>query len=253
MSIQKSSYKRFPSVSLSKYVNLFLIIAFLCVFLIPGLNYFFRTQPLRYNTGYSWEEALNLYHWSSHLSLLVFFTLMFLSVVLALGVEALNKKRKTESIKCFLAVFFLIVSFVGFFYSFGYVNLFRYKTFLEMIQRSKPLINAIEKYNVDYGTYPDELEDLVPYYIPKVTSTGIPLYPQYAYKPPDEYSTSRYKSSYKRESYKLWFSCPGFLNNDRIFYWPSKNYPQQIYGGWVERVGDWAYVHEGPGSGNLSP
>jgi len=45
--------------------------------------------------------------------------------------------------------------------------------------------------------------------------------------------------------WELRVPCPsGGLNWDVFFYWPSKNYPNYIYGGSVERIGDWAYVHE---------
>ena len=36
----------------------------------------------------------------------------------------------------------------------------------------------------------------------------------------------------------------GFLNWDVFFYWPSEEYPDHVYGGWVERIKNWAYVHE---------
>ena len=34
------------------------------------------------------------------------------------------------------------------------------------------------------------------------------------------------------------------LQFDCFVYWPERNYPEHMYGGWVERMGDWAYVHE---------
>ena len=36
----------------------------------------------------------------------------------------------------------------------------------------------------------------------------------------------------------------GILNWDVFFYWPRETYPDYIYGGSVERIGKWAYVHE---------
>ena len=36
----------------------------------------------------------------------------------------------------------------------------------------------------------------------------------------------------------------GLLNWDVFVYWPSEEYPDHMYGGWVERVEGWAYVHE---------
>ena len=36
----------------------------------------------------------------------------------------------------------------------------------------------------------------------------------------------------------------GMVNWDVFFYWPTERYPEEIYGGWVEKIGKWAYVHE---------
>jgi hypothetical protein len=36
----------------------------------------------------------------------------------------------------------------------------------------------------------------------------------------------------------------GGLNWDVFFYWPGQRYPAKAYGGSIERLGDWAYVHE---------
>ncbi len=45
--------------------------------------------------------------------------------------------------------------------------------------------------------------------------------------------------------WELGIDCPnGMLNWDVFFYWPTQDYPQRIYGGTVERIGAWCYVHE---------
>ncbi len=45
--------------------------------------------------------------------------------------------------------------------------------------------------------------------------------------------------------WELRINCStGFLNRDVFFYWPLQKYPPQIYGGAVESVADWAYVHD---------
>jgi hypothetical protein len=36
----------------------------------------------------------------------------------------------------------------------------------------------------------------------------------------------------------------GFLNWDVFYYWPGGRYPRSSHGGSIERIGDWAYVHE---------
>jgi len=49
----------------------------------------------------------------------------------------------------------------------------------------------------------------------------------------------------KQSPWELRVNCGlGFLNWDVFFYWPSEDYPKNIYGGTVERMGKWAYVHE---------
>ncbi|MCH7863023.1 MAG: hypothetical protein IH998_15425 [Proteobacteria bacterium] len=36
----------------------------------------------------------------------------------------------------------------------------------------------------------------------------------------------------------------GWANWDVLVYRPSHTYPDEMYGGTVQRFGDWAYVHE---------
>lgn len=46
--------------------------------------------------------------------------------------------------------------------------------------------------------------------------------------------------------WELWVSCGAFpfINFDVFVYWPTEEYPDYMHGGWVERIGRWAYVHE---------
>ena len=49
----------------------------------------------------------------------------------------------------------------------------------------------------------------------------------------------------KQAPWELKICCLGSAFNwDVFFYWPTENYPQYIYGGNVEKIGTWAYVHE---------
>lgn len=46
-------------------------------------------------------------------------------------------------------------------------------------------------------------------------------------------------------AWQLSVLCSSGVNNfDVFFYWPSGAYPDYIYGGFVERIGGWSYVHE---------
>jgi len=102
---------------------------------------------------------------------------------------------------------------------------------------ARPLIDAVEQFRRNTGAYPAGLEALVPNYLSSVPYTGTVGYPRFYYRlaePHDRFG-----------SYELGVMTPsGGINFDRYFYWPEGNYPDRIYGGGVERVGEWAYVYE---------
>ena len=107
-------------------------------------------------------------------------------------------------------------------------------------QRSQALINAIKNYELDNNSPPPSLNDLVPNYIPTVPSTGMMAYPEYRYHVGDET-----KEQYADNSWALSVLTPsGGINFDMMLYLPDHNYPPHAYGGWLETVGNWGYVHE---------
>lgn len=107
-------------------------------------------------------------------------------------------------------------------------------------QRSKPLIAAIRQYEKDNATPPPSLSALVPKYLPAVPSTGMMAYPEYHYKTGGTTSTV-----YGGNQWVLVVDTPsGGINFDEMLYFPNQVYPKQGYGGSLEPIGDWAYVHE---------
>lgn len=107
-------------------------------------------------------------------------------------------------------------------------------------ERAKPLVAAIHQYERDHHAPPGSLATLVPRYLPEVPSTGMRAYPEYYYSTGDEC-----RRRYQDNPWALSVSTPiGFLNWDCLLYFPRRNYPERGYGGSLERVGDWAYVHE---------
>ncbi|RYG53405.1 hypothetical protein EON80_32750 [bacterium] len=106
-----------------------------------------------------------------------------------------------------------------------------------MTERSQPLIQAIENYRREHDQYPAQLSDLAPEHLLEVPYTGAVGYPQFRYKKASENSLFK--------SYELQIFTPvGGINFDTFNYWPEHAYPKTMYGGTVERIGDWAYVHE---------
>jgi hypothetical protein len=49
----------------------------------------------------------------------------------------------------------------------------------------------------------------------------------------------------RNSPWELRIECSrGIINWDVFFYWPTQDYPTTLYGGGIERIGNWAYVHE---------
>jgi hypothetical protein len=113
----------------------------------------------------------------------------------------------------------------------------RREAFHQLATRSRPLIAAIRDFEKKYGRPPASLEALVPEFVPSVPTTGMGAYPKYEYRTG---STNDFGNPWV-----LAVSTPsGGINFDRFLYFPLTNYPPRGYGGWLERIEDWAYVHE---------
>ncbi|HEX8835275.1 MAG TPA: hypothetical protein VF719_13790 [Abditibacteriaceae bacterium] len=104
-------------------------------------------------------------------------------------------------------------------------------------QRAQPLIAAIEAYRTKNGQYPPQLEALTPEFITAIPSTGMVGYPIFRYHKSDKEDLFR--------TYEIFINTTqGMFSFDRFVFWPEGNYPPQMYGGRVERIRKWAYVHE---------
>lgn len=115
----------------------------------------------------------------------------------------------------------------------------RHRGFERLAARSAPLVAAILSYDARHGRPPPSLEALVPEHLPAVPKTGIMAYPRYEYHAGDE------AKRYDGNPWVLVVDTPsGGVNFDTFTYFPLQNYPQTGYGGSLERIRDWAYVHE---------
>ena len=107
----------------------------------------------------------------------------------------------------------------------------------DLAARSHPLIQAINDYSRDHESPPASLGDLVPRYLAQRPSTALAAYPEYRYE--------RNPQQHFGNAWALWVETPsGGINFDRFIYLPDQNYPAVAYGGTLERIDDWAYVHE---------
>lgn len=118
-------------------------------------------------------------------------------------------------------------------------NKIRTHGFVLLAERSAPLVEAIKKYEQKNSQTPESLEALVPDFIPRIPFTGMGAYPKY------EYVTGEKSKDYDGNPWVLSVFTPsGGINFDQFLYFPLQNYPKTGYGGTLERIGAWAYVHE---------
>jgi hypothetical protein len=114
----------------------------------------------------------------------------------------------------------------------------RRQAFHEFVQNSQPVVTAIKQYEKKYGCPPSALEDVTPEFLSEFPGTGIGAYPDYRYELPSK------PGQYEGNDWALIVETGYGLNFDIIMYLPKQNYPERGYGGTLERIDDWAYVHE---------
>jgi hypothetical protein len=113
--------------------------------------------------------------------------------------------------------------------------------FERLIERSRPLIAAIREYEEVHGRPPSTLDALVPEFLPGVPETGVGSAPTY------EYESFATDESPSEGAIPWWLMLPvstGVINWDILLFLPNGDYPEYGWGGWLEPVSDWAYVHE---------
>jgi hypothetical protein len=114
----------------------------------------------------------------------------------------------------------------------------RMEAFHKLATRSQPLVDAVHRFAEERNGPPKNLQELVPSYLPDVPRTGMPAYPEYEYVSGDA-------GNWDGNPWVLLVRTPSEgINWDMFVYFPLQNYPRQGYGGSLERVGKWAYVHE---------
>jgi hypothetical protein len=115
----------------------------------------------------------------------------------------------------------------------------RMTAFHRLAERSAPLIQAIRAYESQHGSPPRDLAALVPGFLPSIPGTGMAAYPEYGY------FVSQDLSEKEGNPWVIIINTPrGGINFDEFMYFPLQNYPTKGYGGSLQRIRDWAYLHE---------
>lgn len=122
-------------------------------------------------------------------------------------------------------------------------GMIRTLAFNRLAERSKGLVGAIQRYESAKGAPPPSLAALVPEFLEAVPGTGMAAYPEYRYAPRGGGSSGT--TPPEQNPWMLWVNTPsGGINFDEFMYFPLQNYPEKDYGGVLQRIGEWAYLHE---------
>jgi len=147
------------------------------------------------------------------------------------------KSKRRDSISLLFLSALLVLSIVIGTHIGGKIRMAGMRSFAE---RSSLLVTAIEQFEQEHSSPPLSLDALVPNYIPVIPTTGMMTYPEYQYHTEDVA-----KTHYSENAWALTVLTPNAgINFDQMMYLPNQNYPKFAFGGWLERVDDWAYVHE---------
>lgn len=174
------------------------------------------------------------------MGLLAFFPLAAALLALPLSlIGLLVSKTRPSAIRIFLfslpyiAIFLLSATLGAKARSHGFKSLAR---------RSRPLVEAITRYEKKHGVPPPSMEALAPDFISKIPTTGMPAYPKYHYSASTQTIS---ELNFPPTPWVLYVHTPsGGINFDRFFYLPRQNYPERLGRDPVEKIEDWAYLHE---------
>lgn len=103
-------------------------------------------------------------------------------------------------------------------------------------RRAEPLVAAVSAYQHRHGRPPATIAALIPEYLPSLPP-GLP--------PMELRTGERAQREFGGNDWALVAKVSrGMSNWDLFLYLPNQNYPPTGYGGTLERLGDWVYVHE---------
>lgn len=159
---------------------------------------------------------------------------MILMAVSLLGL--FSNKIRCAALALFIGCALMVVVGVG---SLKAADRIRMQGFERLAVEAAPLVTAIHAYATANGLPPESL-DALQMNPPAAQSIKGGALPQFAY-----YAGDFARERYHGNPWVLMLEAPtGPLKWDRFLYYPLQNYPPLGHGGWFERVGEWAYVHE---------
>ncbi|MEX0937774.1 MAG: hypothetical protein WDZ59_07925 [Pirellulales bacterium] len=197
----------------------------LLAFTAPFLVYYYPTLPY----GTFWTSILVAIPMA-----LVFITAISIFIVSLIGL--VFRRFRRNAARVLIAAFVVLAPmFMGLRWS----RQLRMNEFRAFALRSESLVQHIKEFEQDTGHPPQTLSALVPQYVTEIPSTQMGAYPNYQY-----YLANEGPYDWIGNPWVLFVYAPCFGAFDKFLFLPNHNYPDVGFGGPIERVEDWAYVHE---------
>ena len=117
---------------------------------------------------------------------------------------------------------------------------YRTNGYISITKRGTPIVNALESFHADHGSYPESLIELVPQYLATIPRADIPSCPEFIYlpapeiNPPEKAVILTYELGVRMYHLMTYTEMPYLL-----YYAPDKK-----YSGASRRIGDWAIRNE---------
>ncbi len=190
-----------------------------------------------YTIGSSYLSVSGYGDWGLSGQELVVWLCLLGMVIMAVSLFGLfSKKLRCTSMAVFIGAGLMVTLSV---ISLKSADKIRLQGFERLSQEAAPLVAAIHDYNEKFGYPPESLEGLQVSSPPGYAVKGGEL-PDFEYLS-GELATLRYHGN----PWVLMLETPtGPLRWDSFLYYPLQNYPSLGHGGWIEKVGEWGYVHE---------
>ena len=184
----------------------------------------------------SWRESV-----VHHVGLLVGFALLYLFVGFAIALPAsliglLLPRQRRKALWLLLCSLVAAASFVP---SINLSERIKRRALQGVMARAEPLIAAIRKFEAEHGKPPPEIAALVPGHLAALPTPGIGTAPHFTYL------LTSARTDMGDNPWMLEVRPPvAGIGFDVFIYLPNQNYPKHGWGGVLERMGTWAYVHE---------
>lgn len=113
-------------------------------------------------------------------------------------------------------------------------SMVRRSNYIAAAVRGTEIVKAIFQYQEDHGAPPANLQQLSPAYIKGIPDTGLAVAPHFEY----------HFYGKNAPQWELTLQQSDLPNADTLVYWPGANYPAYLPEGTIEKLGQWAFVHD---------